>query len=172
MKRKAITRPTAARSAVGRAGFQACAWLVSQARRIWDLIRWWLDIVFQFSPAAADDETGRPSPLPARVCLSFLPPDAGIGHEEVPTSLTVRSLIDDLCRTQSGAKNHRHRPTRRRETPSKIFYLLSSPTLSHGYCRLSAFPTQPFRKRLLGFEGEPVALEEKFVIFFGFALVR
>jgi len=47
--------------------------------------------------AAADDETGRPPPLPTRVFLSFLPPGAGIGRDEVPTSITVRPFIDDLC---------------------------------------------------------------------------
>jgi hypothetical protein len=57
------------------------------------------------------------SPSSARF-LKLLP---SIGRDEVSTSLTVRPLIDDLCRTQSGARNHRHRLTRRGETPSKLF---------------------------------------------------
>lgn len=94
MKRDAITRPT-----VRRAGFQVCAWLMSQQCRIWKLW-WWLDIVLRLSPAAAaaaDDETGEPPPLPARVFLGFLPPGTGIGLDEVPTSPIARPLIDDLC---------------------------------------------------------------------------
>ena len=51
------------------------------------------------SPAAeaADDETGRPPPLPTRVFLNFLPPGEDIDHDEVPTSITVCPPIGDLC---------------------------------------------------------------------------
>jgi len=119
-------------------------WLVSQDCRIWK-IWWWLDIVLKLSPAAAaDDETGGP-PLPARVLLSFLPPGAGTVRDEVPASLTVRPLIDDLCPSEPNQAprtitappaglQSRHpspphpqqpSPIRRRETPSKMFLLLS-----------------------------------------------
>ena len=128
---------------LSREGFQACAWLVSQDCRIWK-IWWWVDIVLQFSPAAAaDNENEGPPPLPAHIFLSFLPPGPGIDCDEVPTSLTVCPLIDDRCPLEPNRAPRTTvitpargptipasftappNPTRRGEISSKLFPLLS-----------------------------------------------
>ena len=132
MNRDAITRPTAAQSAVMKAEFQACAWLVSQDCRVWRIVV--AGLVLQFSSTASDADTGGPPPPPAHVFLTFLAPGAG---DQVPTSLTVRLLIDlwplPPPRTKGwGTEIHRHpasgpttptsfNPTLRGDRPSKLF---------------------------------------------------
>lgn len=118
---------------------------VAGVTRIWK-IWWWLDIVLRLPPAAAtaDDEIGGLPPLPTRVFLSFFLPGTGIGigSDEVPIPLTARPLIDDLLSplpsraprttvttpargpTITASFTAQPNPTRRGETPSKLFSLL------------------------------------------------
>jgi len=142
-KMDAITRPTAALS-------EACA-------------RGWYRKTVEYGRSGGDwtsysnshlqrqrqqQQTTKPRhpALPARVYLSFLPPGAGLGRDKVPTSLTVRPLIDNLCPPEPNraprttvtapargpatsatftAPRAPPSPRCQGETPSKLFPLLS-----------------------------------------------
>ena len=172
---------------------------------------------------------------------SFLELPTTRGRHRPRRSPNIANRPSSLCRTQSGAKNHRHRPTPKRNTIKNVLSPLLSDAISQillsirvshldfcfagdlnsarqpfgleglsstsessvsvidddgggGLRRLcAALPcgrgsrcrklagqkntfrlpiNNPFERELLGFEGEPVALEENFVVFFGFGSVR
>jgi len=110
-----------------RAGFRACARLVSQGCRVWKN-PWWLDIILQFSPAAstaADANTG--GPPPARVVLSFLPPGAtaAVSRDQIPTSLTARPRCNRPTTPTTFTAPSAIPLRRGGTTPSKLLPLLS-----------------------------------------------
>jgi len=118
----------------------------------------WLGIVLQFSPTAADADTGGPLPPPARVFLTFLASGAGAAAcDEVPMALSFRFLIDLCAPNPTQDQEHRDplpppppadqqtptsfNPTPRGNRPSKLSALLSDLiTRRLSFVRVFQFP--------------------------------